>query len=186
MPPEPSDKPATETENANPYREANPLLEMLAEQAGMEYDEFARQFSERKNREYAEAFARTPYGKRLLLLPQCLRSSEHCQAVEKGVLYECHRCGACKIAGITDEAERLGYIGAFILKGGRAVARLIEELEPEAVLGVACDYEGMIGIMECERRGIPVQFVPLTRDGCVDTDVDKDRLSEMLRRRSED
>ena len=101
----------TASEASKPAREANPLIEMLAETAGFEdVDRFVEEFSERKNAEHAEAFARVPYAERLLLLPQCLRSSENCQAEEHGVSYECARCGACSIDAIIAEAERLAQM----------------------------------------------------------------------------
>ena len=169
-----------------PLREPNPLIEMMAASAGAEdIDAFADEFAARKNAENAPLFASVPYAKRILLLPQCLRSSAHCQAKEVGVLYECAHCGSCRIPEIIAEADSLGYMGVFILKGGRAVIRLISELQPGAILGVACPYEGFIGIMECERRGIPVQFVPLTKDGCADTEVDIENLKAFLARLEE-
>ncbi len=51
----------------------------------------------------------------------------------------------------------------------------------QAVLGVACKYEGTLGITQCEKYGIIPQFVPLLRDGCVNTDVDWSRLRSALR-----
>lgn len=164
-------------------RPANPLLEMMAASAGaQDVDEFADAFAARKNAEHAEAFARVPYRRRILLLPQCLRSSTACAAEERTFCYVCAECGACDIPAIVAEAEGLGYMGVYILKGGRAVVNLIEELDPGAVAGVACNYEGLIGIMECERRSVPVQFIPLSRDGCADTEVELERLRELLGR----
>jgi hypothetical protein len=71
-------------------------------------------------------------------------------------------------------------MGVKILKGGSAVARHVEKMKPKAVLGLACQYEGALGIFECERLGVAVQFVPLTRDGCADTDVDLDKVLAAL------
>ena len=79
-----------------------------------------------------------------------------------------------------ERAEQLGYAGVKILKGGSAVAKLIEEMKPKAVLGVACNFEGALGILECERKGVIVQFVSLLRDGCADTDVELDEVFEMM------
>jgi len=166
-------------------RAGNPLIEMMAASAGFEdVDRFVNDFSERKNAQYAESFARVPFQRRVILLPQCLRASAKCAAKERGVLYECALCGACGIPDIIRAAEKLGYMGVYILKGGRAVQQLIDELDPGAVAGVACSYEGFIGIMECERRGVPVQFMPLTRDGCADTEVDIDGLKAFLARQA--
>ncbi len=50
-----------------------------------------------------------------------------------------------------------------------------------AVLGVACNYEGALGIALCEKHRLVPQFVPLLRDGCVDTDVEWKRLRCVLR-----
>ena len=130
-----------------------------------------------KNKEHAGKFAQTPYSARLVLLPQCLRATGKCKAVEHGSEYVCKRCRACKIAEIVERAEQLGYAGVKILKGGSAVARLIDELKPAAILGVACDFEGALGILECEQKGVAVQFVSLLKDGCADTDVN---VSEVL------
>ncbi len=164
-------------------RAPNPLLEMMAASAGArDVDEFAEEFAGKKNKEHADAFARVAFNERILLLPQCMRSSAECKAVERAFSYECTGCGACDIPEIIAEARRLGYLGVHVLKGGRAVVRLIEELEAGAVAGVACSYEGLIGIMECERRGVPVQFVPLSRDGCADTEVDLDEIKSLLGR----
>lgn len=176
-------KAARAADKAKPMRPANPLVEMMAASAEVEdVDEFADAFAATKNAEYAAAFARVPYRRRILLLPQCLRSSTDCAAEERTFSYHCAQCGACDVPAIIGEAERLDYMGVYILKGGRAVVKLIEELDPGAVAGVACNYEGLIGIMECERRGVPVQFVPLSRDGCADTEVELERLKELLRR----
>lgn len=177
---------ATDREE-NGARPANPLIEMMARSAGFEdVDRFVNDFAETKNSQHAESFARVPFSRRILLLPQCLRSSGNCQAQERGVFYECVCCGACGIPGIIEMADELGYMGVYILKGGRAVERLIKDLDPGAVAGVACNYEGFIGIMECERRGIPVRFVRLSRDGCADTEVDLEGLRRQLARTAEE
>ena len=116
-------------------------------------------------------FSPIPFSERIILLPQCLRKIEKCKAKEVGNRYECQKCGACKIARIIQKAKNLGYKGVYILKGGSAVSMIIEQTSPKAVLGAACYYEGLIGMTECENRRIPVQFVPLTKEGCVNTDL---------------
>ena len=115
-------------------------------------------------------FSPIPFSERIILLPQCLRKIGKCKAKEVGNRYECHECGACKIAKIIKKAKKLGYKDVYILKGGSAVSKIIGDIRPKAILGVACYYEGLIGMTECENQGIPVQFVPLTKEGCVNTD----------------
>ena len=142
-----------------------------------------RELIARKNREHAEAFARADYSRRMAFLPQCLRCTEKCRAEERGAEHVCAGCGACKAGEVVRRGGELGYLGVRILKGGSAVTRLVEELKPGAVLGVACHFEGALGILECERVGIPVQCVPLLRDGCADTDVELDAVLEVMEKK---
>ncbi|MBN1808836.1 MAG: DUF116 domain-containing protein [Planctomycetes bacterium] len=160
----------------------NRLMKLLGDDDadGESLPELYKAITVRKNKEYALAVARVDFSRRLVLVPQCLRSTATCSAVEDAAEYVCSACGACKIAAIAARAAELGYPGIHVLKGGSAVARLIQELKPGAVIGVACDFEGALGIMECERWKIPVQFVPLLRDGCADTDVDLSELFDVL------
>ncbi|MBN1355676.1 DUF116 domain-containing protein [bacterium] len=147
---------------------------------GVSFVEICEAVTSRKNKEYAVPFSRTEFHERLVLLPQCLRSTENCVAEEKSAEYVCARCRSCKIAQIIDRAEELGYLGVRILKGGSAVAHILAEVAPRAVLGIACMFEGAIGILECEKAGIAVQFIPLLRDGCADTDVDITEVLEIM------
>ena len=137
-------------------------------------------FAEKKNREHARAFAAVPFAERIVFVPQCLRATGRCRAEEKGAEYVCTRCGGCSVAAISRRAMELGYMGLKILKGGSAVARHVEKMKPKAVLGLACQYEGALGIFECERLGVAVQFVPLLRDGCADTDVELNEVIKVL------
>ncbi len=137
-------------------------------------------FAEKKNREHARAFAAVPFAERIVFVPQCMRATGRCRAEEKGAEYICTRCGGCSVAPIARRAMELGYMGLKILKGGSAVARHVEKMKPRAVLGLACQYEGALGIFECERLGVAVQFVPLLRDGCADTDVELEKVFAVL------
>jgi len=134
----------------------------------------------RKNRENALRFLTTPFSQRMVLVPQCLRSTAACQAEESGNEYLCRRCGACKVARIAQRAQDLGYLGTKILKGGSALVRLVGETQAKAVLGVCCCIEGVLGILACERAGVPAFCVPLLRSGCADTDVDLADVSSAL------
>ena len=134
----------------------------------------------RKNKEYALEFSRSEFHERVVFVPQCLRSTGNCSAEERAAEYVCKRCRRCKIVEIVERAEELGYMGVRILKGGSAIARLLKELRPRAAVGVACSLEGALGMLECERLGVAVQFVTLLRDGCADTDVDLDEVLETM------
>jgi len=160
----------------------NRFFEMLGEESkqGAPFPELCRAIVSRKNTENAAAFSKVPYAERMVFIPHCMRVVGTCRAEEKASEYVCARCGACPAAGILDKAESLGYGAVKMLKGGSAVMRLLDELKPRAVLGVACGFEGALGIMECERRGVVVQNDPLSRDGCADTTVDPTEVYEAM------
>jgi hypothetical protein len=160
----------------------NKLMELLAGASpeGGTLTELYPAITSRKNKEHALEFSRTEFHERIVFVPQCLRSTEKCAAEERAAEYVCRRCRACKIADVVDRADELGYMGVRILKGGSAVSRLLDDLKPKAVLGVACNFEGALGMLECERLGIAVQTVILLEDGCADTDVDLDEVMETM------
>jgi len=134
----------------------------------------------RKNRANTLRFLRTPYSGRAVFVPQCLRATSVCRARERGNEYVCMKCGACKIAFIARRADELGYISVRILKGGSALSQFVAEVKPKAVLGIACPVEGVLGILACERAGVPAFCVPLLKAGCCDTDVDLDDVASAL------
>ncbi|MCX5781482.1 MAG: DUF116 domain-containing protein [Elusimicrobia bacterium] len=140
--------------------------------------------TEKKNLDMEKLFSAIPYEERIAFVPHCLRNSEKCKAKERGSYFICMECGACKISKISKKAKELGYKGIFILKGGRTIEKLVKEFKPKAVLGVACYFEGAQGIELLDNNGgkdkIAVQFVPLTKDGCTDTDVNLDVVLKAL------
>ena len=134
----------------------------------------------KKNRQNSNRYLATPYSERLVLLPQCLRSTANCQAEERSSEYVCAHCGACKVDAIIKRAEELGYRAVRVLKGGSAVMQVIQEARPKALLAVCCPIEAVMGVVVCERVGVPAFCVPLLRAGCSDTDVDLDDVRSAL------
>lgn len=139
-----------------------------------------RKFVDSRNKKNRKKFLKVPTGRRIILLPQCLRNSKKCAAAEKGPYFECADCGNCKVAKIISKAEELGYKAIYILKGGRIIPEIFKRDKPEAVAGVACFYEGFLGMKICGEFKIPAVFFPLSRDGCSDTDIDLDSFLELL------
>ena len=139
-----------------------------------------RHVTAKKNRAMEKKFSSVPFAERIILVPHCLRNAEKCRAKDKGSYYLCVECGACAIAALQKKSNELGYKGLFILKGGRSMEKLITEYHPQALLGVACSFEGAQGMEQSERARIPVQFVSLTRDGCVNTEVNVDDVIRVM------
>jgi geranylgeranyl pyrophosphate synthase len=131
------------------------------------------------NEAWKERLAAIPYGRRLLLLPQCLRRKEFCRGEfdEWGLL--CRQCGRCAIANLQTEAERLGY-SVLIAEGTAAVVKLIDAGKIDAVVGVSC-----LSVLErtFARMGaaaVPGLAIPLLWNGCSETAVDEDWVREAI------
>jgi hypothetical protein len=138
--------------------------------------------TEKQNKFYLEKFIKVPSQNRIIFVPHCMRKTKVCKAKENEGYYICTKCHACKIGKIQEEAERLNYAGLFILKGGRAIVKIIEQEKPKAVVGVACLFEGKEAFALLKKYDIAVQFVALSKDGCSDTDVDLEEVYKILQR----
>jgi geranylgeranyl pyrophosphate synthase len=132
---------------------------------------------------WRETMAAIPFDRRVLLLPQCLKSSVHCRAQADDVGLVCAGCGHCVLAGLEHEALNLGYM-VLIAEGSTLVSQLLGQGCIDAVIGVSCleALEKSFPLLAAE--AIPGMAVPLHRDGCRDTAVDVDRVRDLLRLRS--
>ena len=136
------------------------------------------------NAAWRDTIAGLPYDRRLLLLPQCLRSSTHCQAEYDNFGLLCDECGACSMGRIQHQAERLGYV-VLIAEGTTVVTRLLEQGKVDAVIGVSCldGLERSFPHMAAE--AVPGLAIPLLRDGCKDTGVDLEWLTQAINLRAD-
>jgi hypothetical protein len=136
-----------------------------------------------KNDAHAKEFAVIAFSDRAVFVPQCLRNSEKCKAPLTDEGYQCLKCGACPIGKIKAEAERLGYGGFYIVPGGSMVFKIMAKRKYKAVLGVACYFELADSMEKASLYGVPSQGVPLSRDGCKDTQVNVEPVVEKMSKR---
>jgi hypothetical protein len=137
---------------------------------GIKPENIDRLYIELKNSMFSERFRRIDPKDKLIFLPQCLRNARTCKAVLSPIGWGCVKCSGhntCKVFRIKQKAESLGY-RVFVVPGGSMVFKLISELKPKAVIGVACIKELVMAVEELK---VPAQGVLLNRDGCVNTDV---------------
>ena len=126
-----------------------------------------------------ESYESVPKGKRILLIPHCLRDAEACIAPIDDEGYHCQKCGACIISEITMEAEAKG-IKWYMVGGGSHAIRIVKNARPHAVLGIACFDDAKLATDKIGSYGIPTQAVLLSKDGCVNTEVEFDRVAEKI------
>lgn len=126
-----------------------------------------------------DTVAAIPFDRRILLLPQCLRSSTACPASFDALGLLCEECGRCGIGTIQKEAEELGYT-VLVAEGTTAVSELLSRGEADTVVGVSCMEALEKSFAPLTVHAIPGLAVPLLRNGCVDTPVDLDWIREVL------
>ncbi len=123
------------------------------------------------------AYTHIPMEDRILLIPHCLRDHENCIAPIDDEGYHCQKCGRCVISDITLKAEARG-IKWYMVGGGSHAIRIVKNARPRAVLGIACFSDAKVATEKIGEYGIPTQAVLLSKDGCVNTEVDFERVSK--------
>lgn len=135
------------------------------------------------NAVWQDTVASIPYERRLLLLPQCLRSFTDCPAEmdEFGLL--CEECGRCDIGELQSLAEALGYV-VLVAEGSTVVSKLLEGGKIDAVVGVSCLNALEKSFPHMADGAIPGLAIPLTVDGCVGTELDIDHIRAAIELKS--
>ena len=128
---------------------------------------------------WRDQVAATPYSRRLLLLPHCLKHAEGCPADYDEFGLDCRTCGACSIADFRIQAEELGY-KVLVAEGSPIVMKIIVGGYVDAIVGVACLNVLEKAIDKLLLAGIPCMAVPLHSSDCRNTSLDEDWLSEMI------
>jgi len=121
-------------------------------------------------------FEATPYNRRLLLLPQCLRHRESCEAVIDELGLICAGCDHCPIHRSLAKAEAIGY-STLVAEGSSTAISLVEEGAVDAILGVSCMEVLQKSFRQVVSSAIPSLAIPLLKNGCADTEVDQHWLA---------
>ncbi len=132
-----------------------------------------------KNRINENKFSKTDLKKRIVVLPQCLRSISCPAKLSSKYGINCAGCKKCPIDDFKLNAEQLGY-KVFIVPGGTFVQRIVKMEHPKAVLGVGCFADLAEGMKAVQNAGIAVQGVLLETLGCIETKLDWNELYEKL------
>jgi hypothetical protein len=115
---------------------------------------------------------------RVLLLPHCLRRTETCRAKYNRHGLICAGCTQdCPVNRLSSAAVKQGYKGVCVAPGGRLAVSYINEIRPEAIVAIACEKEleegvGNVSGIDGDDYSPVIVIIPLSKDGCVDTEVD--------------
>jgi len=123
------------------------------------------------NEIWREVVQATPFDRRLLLLPQCLKNTQSCQAELDSLGLICAGCKGCQIDSVLTKAEALGYT-TLVAEGTTVAVGLVEEGAIDAVIGVSCMPVLQRSFEPVSRAAVPVMGLPLLHNGCENTNVD--------------
>ena len=137
------------------------------------------------NEVWREQLAATPFDRRLLLLPKCLRVEDRCPAPFDDFGLLCKQCGLCTIQDLQAEAERLGY-AVLVAEGSALVMALIQTGKIDAIVGVSCLSVLEKAFPHMESAAIPGIAIPLLQDDCKDTAIDVEWVWDVIHLTSED
>jgi hypothetical protein len=118
---------------------------------------------------------------RVLLLSHCLRPSQTCpgKLSKRGLVCPEDCREDCVLGRLRQAALAAGYKGVCVASGGAMALKYVRELQPRGIVAVACSkelaegVEAVLGMAPSPSEAPPIVVVPLTRDGCVDTEVDE-------------
>ncbi|HPF51364.1 MAG TPA: polyprenyl synthetase family protein [Draconibacterium sp.] len=136
------------------------------------------------NETWRKTVEATPFNRRLLLLPQCLKNTTSCQAEFDELGLICAGCKSCPIDDILVEAEKLGY-STLVAEGTTVAIGLVEEGAIDAVIGVSCMPVLQRSFDAVKNAAVPVIGLPLMYDGCENTKIDTKWLYDEIRAYSE-
>jgi len=137
------------------------------------------------NETWRKTVEATPFHRRLLLLPQCLKDNTSCQGVFDELGLNCAGCKSCPIDDILVEAENLGY-STLVAEGTTVAIGLVEEGAIDAVIGVSCMPVLQRSFEAVTNAAVPVIGLPLMYDGCENTKIDLKWLYDEIRAEKKD
>ncbi|MDV0444547.1 hypothetical protein MmiAt1_00740 [Methanimicrococcus sp. At1] len=129
-----------------------------------------------QNSIYLEKFKKQDERK-VILLPQCLRSSDCHARCDPLYGFICTKCGRCDIGEIQKEAEIRDF-KVFVVPGSSFVKKIFKEYKPTSCIGVACPVELSESMQKTSV--IPSQGVYLINDGCFETRVNVGEVVEKM------
>ena len=121
----------------------------------------------------------TPYERRLLLLPHCMRNEEVCPAGYNEFGLICQDCGGCALTQWRALAREKGY-QVLIAEGSPIVLQLILQGKADAVLGIGCLNSLEKALDKILMTGLPAMAVPLHSSTCHNTATDEAWALEMI------
>lgn len=126
-----------------------------------------------------EKYKKIPPERRIIVLPHCLRDTKCPGKIDARFGVKCKNCGKCGIGHIKEICDEKN-IQLYICPGSSFVKRVVDRVQPEAVVGVACEVDLYAVMKHVTGKKIPMVGVLLSKSGCIETEVDWATVEEKL------
>lgn len=125
--------------------------------------------------------------KQALFLPHCCRKymDSRCKATFD-TEFSCYRCAHCSSDCNAHLATRIAeeeQYDVYILPGGSGVRKILQKARYDGIVGVACTDELQLGMKILEQYNTPYQAIPLTKNGCSQTQFNIETLQWYLKQK---
>lgn len=115
----------------------------------------------------------------LILLPRCLQYSG-CGIDLISSVWNCVKCGKCKIRDIIALSEKYNNIKIKVATGGKLARKFIEEDNPDYVITVACETELVVGINKVIKYKVLAIPNIIKGQPCINTDVEVKKIEKFI------
>ncbi len=132
-----------------------------------------------KNFMSLEEFKKTPYNKRIIFIPQCVRHRK-CPAKSDYDGLHCIQCNQCGIGELKKEVEGMGY-KFFIAPGSSLVKRMTVKHKPKAAIGLGCLFEIKEFLQLMSKLNVASQGIVLETSGCIETVFNNEKLLKCIK-----
>ncbi len=114
----------------------------------------------------------------LVMLPQCIQWSD-CKVKITNDVSNCRRCGRCVVGELVELRDKHG-VHMFVATGGTLARRVVKDIRPKAIVGVACERDLVSGMRDVS--GIHVIALPNERPygPCFNTTTDVDQIEDCI------
>jgi len=123
-----------------------PVITLMGRMFGIPEDDIRRSFIEINNELVRSSSFKAPPKRVLVLMPHCVQRDICPHRITINV-DNCRQCGKCDFSELTRTADRFG-VEMTVATGGTLARRVIVEMRPELIVGVACERDLSSGIVE--------------------------------------
>ena len=114
----------------------------------------------------------------LLLLPKCLQYFSCDKNIIESV-DNCQQCGRCKIKDILQISKKYN-LNLKVAPGGHLAKMYVEQINPDIVIAVACQFELIVGLKEVSNYDVIAIPNIIVEKPCVNTDVEIKKIESFI------